>query len=251
MQDVSPSPTVSPDQVYSTLPVHPPAHEYTLSQGSYVPSETSSASAEQEEVPQNLQHIFLPAQEAYDSEAQPRKRQRTSDDEDSASGVSGESGESEREEDCDDAADDDYHPEVEEPVRASSRRRASLRQPSVSTARSVSPTDSTHTKLAAPVPVPNLTKKSRGRRVPTSSVVVSADGIEKNIRGYRCKVPGCNKHFQRGEHLKRHVRSIHTNEKPHKCPYKNCAKDFSRHDNLRQHMRVHRNEPLDSDGTSS
>ena len=28
-----------------------------------------------------------------------------------------------------------------------------------------------------------------------------------------CKVNGCNKCFARGEHLKRHVRSIHTNEK--------------------------------------
>ena len=94
----------------------------------------------------------------------------------------------------------------------------------------------------------------------------------QNVRGYRCKVPGCNKCFQRGEHLKRHVRSIHTNEKraylsllrlshvltsssicsAHKCPHKNCGKDFSRHDNLRQHMRVHRNEPPDtSEGTAA
>ncbi|KIP02488.1 hypothetical protein PHLGIDRAFT_79048, partial [Phlebiopsis gigantea 11061_1 CR5-6] len=70
------------------------------------------------------------------------------------------------------------------------------------------------------------------------------------VRSYKCKVPGCSKYFQRGEHLKRHVRSIHTNEKPHKCPYRACGKDFSRHDNLRQHMRVHRNDRLDSEETS-
>ncbi|KAI0694440.1 hypothetical protein BC835DRAFT_1274584 [Cytidiella melzeri] len=118
-------------------------------------------------------------------------------------------------------------------------------------ARSVSPADSQRPKLAPPVPVPNLTKKSRGRRVPTAAVVVSQNGVDKNIRSYRCKVPGCNKCFQRGEHLKRHVRSIHTNEKPHKCPYSKCGKDFSRHDNLRQHMRVHRNEPRGSEDMSA
>lgn len=68
-------------------------------------------------------------------------------------------------------------------------------------------------KLTAPTPVPNLTKKSRGRRVPTSPVVVVQGGVQKNVRGYACKVKGCGKCFARGEHLKRHVRSIHTNEK--------------------------------------
>ena len=66
-------------------------------------------------------------------------------------------------------------------------------------------------RLAPPVPVPNLTKKSRGRRVPTAQQVVSEGTMQK--RGYMCKVAGCGKCFARGEHLKRHVRSIHTNEK--------------------------------------
>ena len=66
----------------------------------------------------------------------------------------------------------------------------------------------------APVPVPNLTKKSRGRRVPTHpGVVVASDGVARRTRGYTCRVPGCGKCFARGEHLKRHIRSIHTNEK--------------------------------------
>ncbi|OCH89744.1 hypothetical protein OBBRIDRAFT_732098, partial [Obba rivulosa] len=96
-------------------------------------------------------------------------------------------------------------------------------------------------RLAPPVPVPNLTKKSRGRRVPTAPVIVTQGGVQKNTRMYMCKVAGCGKCFARGEHLKRHVRSIHTNEKPHKCPFPGCGKDFSRHDNLGQHMRVHKN----------
>ncbi|KAH7874345.1 uncharacterized protein C8R40DRAFT_1047618 [Lentinula edodes] len=91
--------------------------------------------------------------------------------------------------------------------------------------------------LPVPIPIPNLTKKSRGRRVPTASTL---DNSGKGVRVHTCKVPGCGKCFARGEHLKRHVRSIHTYDKPHKCPYPGCGKDFSRHDNLGQHMRVHK-----------
>ncbi|KAI0756192.1 hypothetical protein C8Q80DRAFT_1093238 [Daedaleopsis nitida] len=93
-------------------------------------------------------------------------------------------------------------------------------------------------RLAPPVPVPNLTKKSRGRRVPTAQQVVDEGNMRK--RGYMCTVPGCGKCFARGEHLKRHIRSIHTHDKPHPCPYPGCTKSFSRHDNLNQHMRVHK-----------
>lgn len=79
--------------------------------------------------------------------------------------------------------------------------------------------------LGVPVPVPNLTKKSRGRRVPTMSSLEdlrsAASGAGKkrqsaggrNARMYLCDVEGCGKCFARGEHLKRHVRSIHTYEK--------------------------------------
>ena len=72
-------------------------------------------------------------------------------------------------------------------------------------------------RLSAPVPVPNLTKKSRGRRVPTTPVFMVQGGVQKNMRMYKCVVDGCNKCFARGEHLKRHVRSIHTNEKREFC----------------------------------
>ena len=79
--------------------------------------------------------------------------------------------------------------------------------------------------IPIPVPVPNLTKKSRGRRVPTMTSLEdlrsAASGAGKkrqnaggrSMRMYLCDVEGCGKCFARGEHLKRHVRSIHTYEK--------------------------------------
>ncbi|KAL4259363.1 Zf-C2H2 Zinc finger, C2H2 type [Pleurotus pulmonarius] len=114
------------------------------------------------------------------------------------------------------------------------------------------------TPLPVPIPVPNLTKKSRGRRVPTVAALQRGRSSDRTRGGssmsdgaaagskasasrmYTCTVAGCGKCFARGEHLKRHVRSIHTYEKPHRCPYPGCEKDFSRHDNLGQHMRVHK-----------
>lgn len=68
-----------------------------------------------------------------------------------------------------------------------------------------------------PVPIPNLTKKSRGRKVPTSNgepvYAASRDKTKKGVRTYTCHADGCGKCFVRGEHLKRHIRSIHTDEK--------------------------------------
>lgn len=98
--------------------------------------------------------------------------------------------------------------------------------------------------LPIPVPVPNLTKKSRGRRVPTVQTINNCTRGQRDAtlsaRIYLCDVSGCGKCFARGEHLKRHIRSIHTHEKPHRCPFPGCGKEFSRHDNLGQHMKVHK-----------
>ncbi|KAI9247709.1 hypothetical protein BDA99DRAFT_471098, partial [Phascolomyces articulosus] len=76
------------------------------------------------------------------------------------------------------------------------------------------------------------TPRSRGRRV---SNVPSNNGA----RMFTCKAEGCGKVFKRSEHLKRHIRSIHTLEKPFECPYQSCNKRFSRSDNLNQHIRIH------------
>lgn len=47
----------------------------------------------------------------------------------------------------------------------------------------------------------------------------------------------CHRRFRRQEHLKRHYRSLHTQEKPFECH--ECGKKFSRSDNLSQHARTH------------
>ena len=56
-----------------------------------------------------------------------------------------------------------------------------------------------------------ITKRSRGRRVPNNPDEMN--NLGKSGKVYTCKVPGCGKCFKRSEHLKRHVRSIHTDDK--------------------------------------
>lgn len=79
--------------------------------------------------------------------------------------------------------------------------------------------------IPLPVPVPDLIKKSRGRKVPyvAKEIAPQSEGssasASKKLSGdyskrtFVCEVPGCGKCFVRGEHLKRHVRSIHTHDK--------------------------------------
>ncbi|KAJ3570760.1 hypothetical protein NP233_g4186 [Leucocoprinus birnbaumii] len=102
-------------------------------------------------------------------------------------------------------------------------------------------------RATLPVPVPNLTKKSRGRRVPTQEAT-EAPADSKDKRMYVCKVEGCGKCFHRGEHLKRHIRSIHTHEKPFMCTHPSCGKYFNRHDNLLQHLKVHKQNSHEENG---
>ncbi|KAF9932948.1 hypothetical protein FBU30_006934 [Linnemannia zychae] len=89
-------------------------------------------------------------------------------------------------------------------------------------------TGSNGTSLIKPTP-----KRSRGRRV-------SCNPDNSGCKVFTCRFEDCGKIFKRSEHLKRHVRSIHTMEKPFECPIMNCPKRFSRSDNLNQHIRIHR-----------
>lgn len=70
------------------------------------------------------------------------------------------------------------------------------------------------TKLELPVPVPGLTKNSRGRTVPKKT----ESTFEDVSRPFWCHVEDCDKLFSRGEHLKRHISSIHTDDKREKPP---------------------------------
>ncbi|KAJ5340388.1 hypothetical protein N7541_009512 [Penicillium brevicompactum] len=54
-------------------------------------------------------------------------------------------------------------------------------------------------------------------------------------RNFICTL--CSRRFRRLEHLKRHYRSLHTQDKPFECD--ECCKSFSRSDNLAQHARTH------------
>ncbi|KAI8330955.1 hypothetical protein EDC96DRAFT_527896 [Choanephora cucurbitarum] len=76
-------------------------------------------------------------------------------------------------------------------------------------------------------------KKMRKRPEVTHS---HAEGTKQ----FSCDYENCGKVFRRSEHLKRHIKSIHTREKPYECPYGSCGKRFSRTDNLSQHIRIHR-----------
>jgi len=58
---------------------------------------------------------------------------------------------------------------------------------------------------------------------------------EDPSKTFVCEI--CNRRFRRQEHLKRHYRSLHTEDKPFECH--ECGKKFSRSDNLSQHSRTH------------
>ncbi|KAI0673910.1 hypothetical protein C8Q78DRAFT_968446 [Trametes maxima] len=236
------SPAISPTSPYARLhdlpqdqscdPRFTMAGAIALAHGASSPSpftdfDADSGSASASGSPA-LAHTATSAPIPVPAASAQRKRQRAvsfTDSSDEDEDVQMTSGESDRE----DEGDDEY-------VQQSPRTRR--RTLSASSASPSAGSFSMGRRLAPPVPVPNLTKKSRGRRVPTAQQVGSQGGSQK--RSYTCDVSGCGKCFARGEHLKRHVRSIHTNEKPHKCPFPGCGKDFSRHDNLGQHMRVHK-----------
>ncbi|KAL2143034.1 hypothetical protein VTI28DRAFT_432 [Corynascus sepedonium] len=78
---------------------------------------------------------------------------------------------------------------------------------------------------AGPAPLPAPTSR-RGRKQSLT---------EDPSKTFVCDI--CNRRFRRQEHLKRHYRSLHTQEKPFEC--NDCGKKFSRSDNLAQHARTH------------
>lgn len=78
--------------------------------------------------------------------------------------------------------------------------------------------------------------QSKGNSLSSSSgpSTVNFDSLED--KPFQCA--DCPKAFKRSEHLKRHVRSVHSNERPFACTL--CEKKFSRSDNLSQHLKTHK-----------
>ncbi|SCU94534.1 LADA_0G09120g1_1 [Lachancea dasiensis] len=64
----------------------------------------------------------------------------------------------------------------------------------------------------------------------------STSPLDEDEKPFRCQE--CPKTFRRSEHLKRHIRSVHSSERPFHCSY--CDKKFSRSDNLSQHLKTHK-----------
>lgn len=78
--------------------------------------------------------------------------------------------------------------------------------------------------------VNNSANRSKSRSITPMS------GADDEAKPFKCKE--CSKAFRRSEHLKRHIRSVHSTERPFACMF--CEKKFSRSDNLSQHLKTHK-----------
>ena len=82
--------------------------------------------------------------------------------------------------------------------------------------------------------------KTRAPGVSRDRWMIPTGVIQSETRGYGCNMPGCTTAFVRPEHLRRHVRSKHTDVKDYRCIVPGCATSaFSRGDNLRDHYWTH------------
>lgn len=86
-------------------------------------------------------------------------------------------------------------------------------------------------RRSAVTPMSSRSSQSLSRRNKSVSVELP-DGAKP----FQCA--DCDKAFRRSEHLKRHVRSVHSTERPFPCMF--CEKKFSRSDNLSQHLKTHK-----------
>ncbi|KAG7544312.1 hypothetical protein FFLO_03273 [Filobasidium floriforme] len=83
--------------------------------------------------------------------------------------------------------------------------------------------------LPDPAPDQTVHKVARGRTAAHHPSLVQSSIV------HVCPIPGCGACFKRREHVKRHVRGIHTLEKPYHCLHNGCGKSFARRDNLGLH----------------
>ncbi|KAL4973946.1 hypothetical protein BDW66DRAFT_93928 [Aspergillus desertorum] len=86
----------------------------------------------------------------------------------------------------------------------------------------------------------NSVVSASGSETTSAPVSVNRRGRKQSLTDDPSKTFVCNlcsRRFRRQEHLKRHYRSLHTQDKPFECG--ECGKKFSRSDNLAQHARTH------------
>lgn len=91
-----------------------------------------------------------------------------------------------------------------------------------------SPTDETSSGI-------NADGSSQSQHTPANRRGRKQSLTEDPSKTFVCTL--CARRFRRQEHLKRHYRSLHTQDKPFEC--NECGKKFSRSDNLAQHARTH------------
>ncbi|KAJ5222345.1 C2H2 finger domain transcription factor sebA [Penicillium citrinum] len=109
--------------------------------------------------------------------------------------------------------------------RKSSRKTAHIEDDCCYKSDSVPPAPSTDGTATDSEPAP-VSVNRRGRKQSLT---------EDPSKTFVCTL--CSRRFRRQEHLKRHYRSLHTQDKPFECH--ECGKKFSRSDNLAQHARTH------------
>ncbi|KAK4239032.1 hypothetical protein C8A03DRAFT_14543 [Achaetomium macrosporum] len=91
-----------------------------------------------------------------------------------------------------------------------------------------------------------IKKERRLRSLETEGGSMAMGSVEPSNR-YYCPEVGCNKGpYQRKEHLKRHIDSIHNKRKVFKCKF--CTHRSNRSDNLQQHLKLHTRLDGRSDG---
>jgi C2H2 transcription facotor len=90
---------------------------------------------------------------------------------------------------------------------------------------------------AAAASTPSGKSESSSAQAPVSRRGRKQSLTEDPSKTFVCTL--CSRRFRRQEHLKRHYRSLHTQDKPFECH--ECGKKFSRSDNLAQHARTHGN----------
>lgn len=90
-------------------------------------------------------------------------------------------------------------------------------------------------KAEANVPASSSSEAPAPQPVPVSRRGRKQSLTDDPSKTFVCSL--CSRRFRRQEHLKRHYRSLHTQDKPFECT--ECGKKFSRSDNLAQHARTH------------